>query len=230
VLEQAGIGVDCIAGTSAGSLIGAAYAAGLRSERLLALGSTIRWRHIAEVVWPQGGFVSFARIEDYLEELPSTLTFDELEIPFAAVAADLATGEQVILKEGRVLRAVQASCAIPGIVVPVEWDGRLLSDGGVVNNLPISVVRELGADVVIAVDLIGPFGRQPKGWRQVMMAAGLALLARAADDPATADITIHVPIQGLGSLMRLSAAPALIALGRQAAEEALPAIEARLTA
>jgi NTE family protein len=228
VLEREGIPIDCIAGTSAGSLAGAAYAAGVRGQGLLEIALHLRWRDIARPAWPRQGFVSFARLETYLVKVLGDLTFTDLALPYAAVAADLATGEQVILTEGRVAAAVRASCSVPGIVTPVEVGGHLLVDGGIVNNLPISVVRSLGADVVIAVGLGVPPGGYPKGPLRIAMAALDFLLMHAADDPATADVHLPIPLWGFGSLVRTSRRHRFVALGEQAAEQALPQIRALL--
>ncbi len=228
VLEQAGIPVDCIAGTSAGSLVGAAYAAGLRSDRLLDLALQMRWRSISRPVWPRDGFVSFARLESYLIDAGGDLSFGQLKIPYAAVAANLATGEQVVLSRGRLAPAVRASCSVPGIVTPIDLGGQRLVDGGIANNLPISVVRELGADVVIAVGLGSPPGDYPRGVGQIAVSAIEHLLIKAGDDPASAQVYIPIPLWGLSSMIRSSRRQHLMDLGRQAAEEALPAIRAAL--
>lgn len=228
VLEREQIPVDCIAGTSAGSLVGALYAAGVRADQLLQLALDIRWRHVVHPVWPRRGFLSFARLESYLVRTLGDLTFADLQIPYAAVAADLTTGEAVVLREGRVAPAVRASCSVPGLFVPVFLDHRWLTDGGVANNLPISVARELGADVVIAVRLGFPSPAPPRGPFRNAVAAIEHLLFHAADHPATADVYIPVPIWGLSSLVRLSRKRQVLELGRQAAEQALPAIRAAL--
>ncbi len=163
VLEREGIPIDCIAGTSAGSLAGAAYAGGIRGHDLVELALRLRWRDIVRPVWPRQGFVSFARLEDFVAELLGDPEFADLEIPYAAMAADLATGEQVVLKEGRVAPAVQASCSVPGIATPVAIDGRLLADGGVVNNLPISAVRALARTWSLPWAWAGRRGSIPRG-------------------------------------------------------------------
>ena len=228
LLEQEGIPIDCIAGTSAGSLVGAAYAAGLRGQDLLEQALKLRWQDIARFAWSRHGFVSFERLEHRLVDTFGDLAFADLDMPYAAVAADLATGEQIVLKQGRLAPAVRASCSVPGIVIPVEIDGRLLSDGGVVNNLPISVVRELGADVVIAVGLGAPSGELPRNALQMVIAAFDCLLIYAADDPGTADVHLPVPVWGLSSMMRMSRWHRFASLGQRMAEDALPAIRARL--
>jgi NTE family protein len=228
VLDRENVPIDCIVGTSAGSLVGAAYAAGIRGQRLVEMTQQTRWRHTARPTWPRSGLVSFAPLERTLIRAIGDLTFADLEIPFAAVTTDMATGEQVVLREGRVAPAVRASCAVPGVVTPLELDGRLLADGGVVNNLPISVVRSMGADVVIAVCLFKPRGRRPRGFVGILIAAVEYMLFRAGDDPSTADVCIALPMAGLGSVLRSSGAQGSMALGRQMAEEAMPAIRALL--
>lgn len=227
-LERAGIPVDCIAGTSAGSVAGAAYATGLNGDQLLEMALQLRWRDILQPVWPRQGFISFARLESFFARVTGDPTFADLKIPYAAVATDLATGRQVVLREGRVARAVRASCSVPGIVTPVEVDGRLLIDGGMVNNLPISVVRDLGADVVIAVGLSLPPGDYPRGPLRIGIAAIEFLILKAGDDPATAEVHLPIPVWGLGTMVRTSQRHRLIALGQRIAEQALPQIRALL--
>jgi NTE family protein len=228
VLEREGIPVDCIAGTSAGSVVGAAYAAGLRADRLLELAQRLRWRQVARLVWPHRGFVSFDKLEAYFAELVGDVTIPTLELPYAAVAADLATGEPVILRDGRLAAAVRASCSVPGIVTPLELNGRLLIDGGVANNLPISVVRDLGAEVVIAVGLVAPSQDDARTPLQIGFKAIEFLIVGAGDDPATADVYLPIPLTGLASLLRTSAWQRFTALGEQIAEQALPLIRKAL--
>jgi NTE family protein len=227
-LERAGIAVDCIAGTSVGSLVGAVYAAGLNGDQVLEMALQMRWLDILRPVWPRQGFISFARLESFFARVTGDPTFADLKIPYAAVTADLATGKQVVLREGRVARAVRASCSVPAIVTPVEVDGRLLIDGGVVNNLPISIVRDLGADVVIAVGLAQPPGDYPRGPLRIGMAAIEFLVLKAGDDPATADVHLPIPVWGLGTMVRTSQRHRLIALGQRIAEQSLPEIQALL--
>ena len=93
------------------------------------------------------------KIEKFFREMITSKTFDELNLPFAAVATDLMSGEEVVLRKGDVHTAIRASMSIPGVFCPVERDGKVLVDGGLVNPLPIEVCRQLGADKVIAVDL-----------------------------------------------------------------------------
>ncbi len=102
---------------------------------------------------PRLGLFEGQKVQEYLAEHLGNITFDELKIPLALVAVDLETGEEVVLRSGRVVDAVRATISLPGVFAPVHLDGQLLVDGGVLNNLPADVVREMGADVVIAVDV-----------------------------------------------------------------------------
>lgn len=228
VLDQAGVPIACIAGTSAGSLAGAVYAAGYRGQRLTDLALAVRWRDIACFARSPGGIFSFAPLESYLRRLLDDATFAQLEVPYAAVAADPSTGQAVVLTEGPLAPAVRASCSVPGLVTPVEIGDRPLVDGGIANNLPISVVRDLGADVVLAVNLHPPLPAPLKNGRQVAAASIVHLLLAAGEDPATADVYLPIPLYGLRSLVRLSLRREVMDLGRRAAEEALPALRAAL--
>jgi NTE family protein len=229
VLDEAGLSIACIAGTSAGSLAGAAYAAGYHGPRLAELALGIRWRDIARPSRSRAGMFSFDPLESYLDRLLGECTFADLEIPFAAVAGELESGRAAILRQGRLAPAVRASCSVPGLVSPTEIDGRRLVDGAIANNLPISVARDLGADVVVAVNLHPRPPEPPRRGRQIAMASFLYLLLAAGDDPATADVYLPIPLYGLDSLVRLSQRRELMALGRQVAQDALPAIRAALS-
>jgi NTE family protein len=151
------IPVGCIAGTSAGSIVGGALAAGLPLDEIEALGRTLRWRDIGRVTMSRLGIQSNERLEHYLRSRLPVCRFEDLSIPFAAVATELKTGAAVILRDqGDVPFAIRASCAIPGWYVPVTDDtGRQLVDGGLVAVIPATVARSLGADIVIAVDVNG---------------------------------------------------------------------------
>lgn len=154
-LEEHAIPVDVIAGTSAGALVGGVYAAGLPLDEIEKIGRTLRWRDIGRMTLSRLGIQSNARLEDLLRlRLPVT-RFEDLRIPFAAVATDLHSGAPVVMSgEGDLAFAIRASCCVPGWYIPAtEPDGRQLVDGGLVANIPASYARELGADLVIAVDV-----------------------------------------------------------------------------
>jgi NTE family protein len=153
-LEQAGVRPDLVCGTSIGALVGAAYAAGEleRFEQwLLGLG-------IADVlslmdVHLNGGMIKGERLMEFFRRNFVDRPVEELSIPFGAVATALHTGAEVWLREGSTIDAVRASIALPALFTPVLREGRMLVDGGLVNPVPVSLARAMGADVVIAVDL-----------------------------------------------------------------------------
>jgi NTE family protein len=154
-LTENGIPVDCIAGTSAGSIVAGALASGMPVDEIEAFGRKLRWRDIGRVTMSRLGVQSNERLEQYLRARLGITKFEELPIPFAAVATDLKTGKAVVMRdEGDVPFAIRASCTIPGWYVPVlDSHGRQLVDGGLVAVVPSSVARSLGADLVLAVDV-----------------------------------------------------------------------------
>lgn len=154
-LLEHGIPIDCIAGTSAGSIVAAAFASGMPIDEIADFGLKLRWRHIGRITMSRFGVQSNARLERYMRERLPVTKFEDMRIPFAVVATDLNTGEAVVMKdEGDVPFAIRASCTIPGWYVPVsDKEGRQLVDGGLVAVIPSNVTRALGADIVIAVDV-----------------------------------------------------------------------------
>jgi len=168
-LEEAGIRPDVVCGTSIGALVAAAYAAGEieRFERWLA------GLRVADVisfldVKLAGGLIQGERLMDFFRRNFVDRPVEGLALPFAAVATELATGNEVWLREGSTMDAVRASIALPGLFTPVVRDGHLLVDGGLVNPVPVSLARAMGADIVIAVDLSADvLGRHLRPKRQI---------------------------------------------------------------
>ena len=151
----------------------------------------------------------------------------DLDIPFAAMATDLETGERIILREGPVATVVRASCSVPGIAAPVAFRNRLLCDGGVSDNLPDDAARILGADYVIGVDVFAPAYRSFLGPVGVTMAAVEVLVQNAGGGSQTSDCVIIPDLVGK-SYIRLSKYSELIDAGRQATLEMLPTIQEAL--
>ena len=154
-LVENGIPIDAIAGASAGALIGGCFAAGLSIERLEEMAATFRWRHTARLSFSRLGLQSNAPMETFLRANLPVTRFEDLKIPFAAMVTDLRKGSLIVFRDkGDLPFAIRASCAIPFVYAPVkDRNGRLLIDGGIVQNLPISQTRDLGADICIAVDV-----------------------------------------------------------------------------
>lgn len=227
VLEEARVPIDCIAGTSMGALIGAAYCAGLEISQLLEIASKTGWRDICAPNWPHQGLLSFRKMEYWIVRTIGDIDVRDLTVPFAAMATDIETGEPVMLLEGPVRRVVRASCSVPGVVAPLELDGRLLCDGGISDNVPNDAARSLGADYVIGVDVFAPAYRSYLGPVGVTMAAIEVLVENAGGGTKFADCTIVPDLVGK-SYLRLSKYESLIEAGRQAARDMLPTIQGAL--
>ncbi|MCD6453149.1 MAG: patatin-like phospholipase family protein [Dehalococcoidales bacterium] len=158
VLEREGIPVDIIAGTSMGAIIGAFYAAGKDVNQITDAVMNLSRRKtlslVADITLPRTGFAKGGRLEKWLESVIGDASFDDLGIPFACVATDINSGEEVVINQGSVVDGVRASASIPVIFSPAKWHGRYLVDGALVDPVPVRVAREMGADFVIAVNVI----------------------------------------------------------------------------
>jgi len=231
VLEAEGIRPDLIVGTSAGALAGVFLAAGVSAARAEACAATLRWRRLVRPAVGRLGLASNDRIGQLLERALPVRRFEELATPFACVATDLETFEPVILREGELASAVRASCAVPGLVLPVARDGRLLVDGGVVQNVPVAAARQLGAELVVAVDVNPPArrGRPPSSLFGVA-AQTVAALGRGSADGGAGhgpDLLIVPDVAHVG-VDELHRARELVRAGAAAARAALPALRALL--
>lgn len=236
VLEEARVPVDVIVGSSAGALVGGVYAACRDLARMERLATRIKWEHVVDFCFPRMGLIAGDRFLEFLAVLTHDKSFDELSIPFAATAVDLETGEELLLRDGKVALAIRASAAIPGIIVPVRVGDRLLVDGGVLNRVPARDARALGADLVIAVSVDGiargvpvrPRGESLRNIFEVIAAAvelmEITILRQRLID---ADVVIAPDLGDIGPT-RLDRAEDIISRGRAAARDALPQIEKRL--
>jgi NTE family protein len=154
VLERAGISPEIVCGTSIGSLVGAAYAAG-ELDRLEQWVKNLRWQTAVGFLDLKmgGGLIEGSKLIDFFRSQFNDQGIEQLPKAFSCVATDLSSGREIWLREGPVIDAVRASIAMPGLFTPAYQDGRLLVDGGLVNPVPVSLCRAMGADIVIAVDL-----------------------------------------------------------------------------
>ncbi|MFC1916294.1 patatin-like phospholipase family protein [Chloroflexota bacterium] len=158
VLEREGIPIDRIAGTSAGAAVGALYAQHRDAGRVKELALSLSWKKLAPLVdpsLPKSGFIKGKKIKDLMTSyIGGDIKFKDLKIPFACVATDIDTGEEVVIDRGSVPEAVRASISIPVIFTAVKWGNRYLVDGDLVNPVPVNVVKQMGADFIIAVNVI----------------------------------------------------------------------------
>jgi len=158
VLQQEKVPVDMIAGASAGALVGAVYALGKDASVIKDVASKLDWKKLislADFTMPRTGFIGGRKVGNLLKSIMGRdVSFSDLQIPLACVATDINTRGEVVIEEGSVLEAVRASISIPGIFAVAKWQGRYLVDGGLVNPVPVSVLRRMGADFIIAVNVI----------------------------------------------------------------------------
>jgi NTE family protein len=156
-LERNGIPIDLIAGTSIGAIVGAFYAAGKDISEIKKAVVSLNRRQmlsLADFTIPTRGFIKGRKITEWLKSVIGGICFRDLKIPFACVATDISTGEEVVIKEGSVVAAVRASASMPVIFTPARLGGRFLVDGGLVNPIPVRIIRYMGADFVIAVSVV----------------------------------------------------------------------------
>jgi NTE family protein len=233
ILEEEGIPVHAIAGTSSGSIIGALYAAGMPLSEIRRIALRTKWNKIFKFTIPKMGLISSDGLYAFMEEILPVKKFSALAIPFAAVATDLRTGDKVSITSGSVARAVQASCSLPVIFTPTEINKRLLVDGGVASQVPVRTVREeLGTGTVIAVNVNYRALELEKFDNVLKIAAHLSALwasRNAREEEKLADVVIPVDARGI-ALYDLSKKRELLRRGRKAAEEKLPEIKRLLSA
>lgn len=144
---------DYLSGTSIGALVAALYAFDVPLDEIEDIALGLDWLDVAGLTLSKLGLLSNEKLGHTLEKRIGKARFEDAEIPLAIVATDIGNGEEVILQEGDLIPAVMASACIPGLFIPIEYEGRMLVDGGLVDNVPVSPLRAMGADFIVAVDL-----------------------------------------------------------------------------
>ncbi len=250
-LENANIQPDYLAGTSMGGVIAAGYAAGLSPDDLEQIAlkyASVRklWR-LADPTLPRRGLFQGERLLTFFDKQMKGATFADLRIPLTLIAVDLNNGQEVHLQEGSVAEAVRATVSVPGLLTPVENNGQRLVDGGLLNNVPVDVVRKMGSDVILAVDVYTP----KKGnsfWQEMghkrflsgtvgeliaVLGDSLDLLVRQQnvnmlqDNPPDFLICPDIPVD-VTVVTGYHRAAELISLGEEAAAAILPDLQASL--
>jgi len=252
VLEREGVPVDLLAGTSMGGVVAGAYAAGVSpafmEQEAVRMASPRRLLSLADPALPLRGLFQGQKVIDYLKQYLGDCTFDSLERPLSLIAVDLETSEAVVLNQGCVTDAVRATIALPGLFKPVQRDGRLLVDGGILDNLPADVARQMGAEIVIAVDVIGnnrtfsALNKTLSGHRYVprglantfdVMLRSLDVMMKEINERRLVEAAPEVIIRpdvppDVSVILGFTQAADTIALGERAAAEALPEIRRAL--
>jgi NTE family protein len=184
-LEERGVKPCCIAGTSAGSIVGAFYCAGNSIDDLKKIIKKMSWKDLVKITIPRKGLIDSSRLLRVIKEQLGDTTFEELKIPLFINAVDLISGEEVVFKKGSVAEAVQASCAIPGIFTPVKLGQHLLVDGGLIDNVPVALIDKRNIDYIIAVNVGAqkPLKKEPDNIFEVLIQS-FDIIRRQRDMPA----------------------------------------------
>jgi len=156
-LSNAGIQIDYLSGTSMGGVVAASFAAGLEPSKIEEIscfvGTISNLARLIDPILPKKGILKGEKVTNFFNKQLSNKTFDDLEIPLIVTAVDLNSNKEIHISDGYVAEALRATISIPGIFIPVEKEDMRLVDGGLLNNLPVDVVRDMGADIILAVDV-----------------------------------------------------------------------------
>jgi NTE family protein len=229
MLEANGIKADVVAGTSAGSVVGALYASGMDPFRMQERAVALDESSIRDVRLFSGGLVQGVALQDYVNREVGNRTIDRLPIPFAAVATRLETGDRIVFVRGNTGQAVRASSSVPGVFEPVKIGDRHYVDGGVVSPVPVDAARQLGADLVIAVDISSKASGSTPGSMLGIVNQSIAIMGQnlGRQELARADVVIRPQVNDIGpaSFEQRNAA---ILQGERAALAAIPRIREKL--
>jgi NTE family protein len=226
VLEQEGIPVRVVAGTSVGALIGAAYCSGVSLQELEDMAASVRFNNFARWTLSRCGFASNDRMISFLTRILKVKTFEELRIPLGVTATDFNTGEGVVFHSGSIIDPVRASCAYPGMFLPVQIRGRYLVDGMLSHPVPTRPLREMGAERVLAVHLKGTWtnGGAPRNLFDVIgQSFAIAQDAMSCIWREAADLVIEPDVAGF-AYDDFKRAKDLIRVGEAAMRQALPEV------
>ena len=226
-LQQNNIPVDCIAGTSVGALIATLYAAGTPLDKMEQQAAHTSFNDFGKWTVSWLGFASNARLGDYLHRANPVQQFSEMRIPLSIVATDLSSGEPVYFTQGDVVPPLRASCAYPGLFLPVEHQGRVLVDGFLAAPVPVDAVRRMGADVVIAVYLDSIANDEKPENMMGVVGRSFSIMQRHANKLWREQASIVLePEVGTFAWDDFSRTPDLLRAGEAAAIAAMPQIRA----
>jgi NTE family protein len=225
------IPIDYIAGTSAGALVGACYAFGMDTDHIITASKELSWRKISDFSFSRLGIASNRSLATYVAGIIGDVAIEQAPIPLAIVATNIETREKIVLKKGNLGLALRASAGLPGLYVPTEIDGALLVDGGLVENVPLLTVKDMGATIVIGVNLQAhnPVYR-PRNIVEILGIATTILTAhRDLHLTNRADILIEPDLSSFNAT-RFQDFEAIIRAGYTAALLHIPTIKARMDA
>ena len=231
VLEEAGIRPDLVAGTSAGSLIAAIYASGKSGAEMASLAGTMDESAITDWSFPGRGLIRGEALARYVREQTGAKTIEQMKLPLGIVATDLDSGAAILFQRGDTGAAVRASSAVPAVFQPVKIGTREYVDGGLVSPVPVRFARQMGAELVVAVDISSPPDGNATSDPFKILLQTFAIMGRSINtfELRDADIVIRPGLQGVASA-DFSARLRAVAAGREAALRLLPDLRARIAA
>lgn len=229
VLESHGIRPKLVVGTSAGSFVGGLYASGLSPFALQQLALSLEESDVRDLTLSRQGFLLGQKLQDYINVQVNQQPIQNFPIRFAAVATEADTGRKVVFTRGSAGQAIRASCSIPNVFVPVTIAGKEYVDGGLVSPIPVETARDLGADVVIAVDISArpTAGQTRSAWALLDQTINIMGQQAINRELPLADVVIKPMVLGVGTLELESKHRSLLE-GERAAQAKLPAILAAI--
>ncbi|MEW9897683.1 patatin-like phospholipase family protein [Chitinivorax sp. PXF-14] len=228
-LEANGIVPDIVVGTSAGSVVGALYAGGLSGSEMMSMIGKVNSDSIADYTFFNRGFIKGEELQSFVNKLLKGRSIEQLQKPFAAVATDLRSGQMIVFRRGNTGMAVRASSSVPGVFQPVSINGRDYVDGGLTSPVPVRAAKQMGADIVIAVDISSkPQNTTVNGTVDILLqTANIMGQTISTAELGEADIVIRPAVGRIGSADFDSKYQAVSA-GERAAQTALPYIRQKL--
>jgi NTE family protein len=230
VLEEAGIPIAAIAGTSAGSIIGAGFCSGLSAAELAQIGRRLRFKDFARWTLERGGFCTNDRLGVFLSRIFPCQDFSELRTPLLVVATELVSGQPAIFRSGPLCDAVRASCAYPGIFTPVPIHGVLHVDGMLSYEVPTTPLKQMGIDCVLGVQLRSRWNEtgEPRHFFDVIgQCFAIAQTRMSLQWERDADLLLQPSVEGF-AFDDFERADELIAIGEETMRAALPALKKQL--
>lgn len=229
VLEENGIKVDLVAGTSAGSLVASLYASGKTGKEMQTLAETMDEGAITDWSFPLRGLIRGEALARFIRDKTGGRAIEQMALPLGIVATDLSDGSSVLFRSGDAGTAVRASSAVPAVFQPVRIGQREYVDGGLVSPVPVRFAKEMGAQLVIAVDITSPPEKDPPGDAFRMLMQTFSIMGRSINffELRDADVVIRPRLDGVGSA-DFTARRRAVQAGREAAQAVLPLIRQRI--
>lgn len=230
-LEQQGLKPDLIVGTSAGSVVGALYASGKTAAEITQIALNMKVNDVREITLTRKGFLDGEKVATFVNKNVENRPLQEMKIPFFVVATDLKTGQKKVFNYGNTGQAIQASTAIPSMFIPAKIAGHEYVDGGLVSPVPVDVARQLGADIVIAVDILQPpqYTETTNMWGLFNQNINIMQQRLSQVELKSADVVIRPDIREKAHIFDVKERETALQAGFVATQMQMPAIQQAIT-